>query len=51
MVDIWIVWEANANVPQVFSAEAAAITYRNGRVRQVKHPVYIRPALLPDAPK
>lgn len=50
MTEMTIVWEANANVPQVFWSEADATKFRNSRINRdrVKHAVYIRTIIVPD---
>jgi len=50
MITMYVVWEPNANVPQIFQSETAAIEFRNSRINRdrIRHPVYIRGVVVPD---
>lgn len=39
---VWVVWEANATPPEIFTSQTYAYTYRTRRAAQVRHQVYIK---------
>lgn len=43
---LWVVWEANALIPQLFTNYDDAATYQRLRqkVTKTKHPVYMQPS-------
>lgn len=45
---VWVVYEANAVIPKIFTDELQATIYRTKRVNRVKHQVYIQPAWIDE---
>lgn len=48
MTTLWVVWEPNSQVPQIFASETEAFTYRQNRLRYIKHQVYVKAVVMPD---
>lgn len=44
--ELWVVFEANSIIPAIFTDRDEAYAYRTWRAKQVRHQVYVMPAIL-----